>query len=261
MGTLKLFGLAAFQGVAEFLPISSSGHLAILDEIFGLDVLSVRTGVFLHFGTLLAIVLFYRKWLAEEIAGLFRLEREAWRIALAFLLSMLPAVAFYGLLGGETGMAQLQDNVRLIGLLLVATGVILLTTKFAARGDRQHVSPLRAVLIGCAQALAILPGISRSGATISCARHLGIAPEKAVGFSFIMTVPLLLGATVMEVAEGEAEAGEAGFSLWTLCAAAAIAAIVGYFSIRILVRVLSGGGFWRFGIYCLAVGILAALFG
>ena len=260
METLKLFALAVFQGVAEFLPISSSGHLAIIDNVFDLDVLNVRTGVSLHFGTLLAIVAFYRKWLCDEIAGLFRLDREAWRIALVFALATVPAVVFYGIFG-DAIEARLEGNIRVTGALLALTGVILLTTRFATTGTRQRVGSIRALLVGCAQALALLPGISRSGSTITCARHLGIAPDRAVGFSFIMEIPILLGATVKTFTENSPAEADGGLGMATLCAAAAIAAVVGYFALRIFSKVLAGSGFWRFGVYCLAVGALAAIFG
>ena len=253
---LKLMVLSVLQGVTEFLPVSSSGHLVLMKCSLGVEAPGESLEVLLHFATMLTILAFYRRELSALICGMCRLEAEAWRMALSIVVSALPAMAVY-----FTCKEQLEVFFQAparVGALLCFTGVVLISLKFTQTGEK-GVSPLRAFLIGLAQAVALLPGVSRSGSTIAAARALGVKPEKAASFSFLMCLPLLAGASLLG-ALGELS-GESGaaltemFPLWMLVASVAITAVVGYLSLALLVKMLRSGAFWMFGVYCLLAGL------
>lgn len=247
---LEVTILAVLQGVAEFLPISSSGHLVIDQHLLGIDTPGMRLDLFLHVGTLASIFAFY--W-----ATLWRIVRRfEWQYALKVAVSALPAVLVYFCF--KDFIDGMFENARMVGALLMFTGAVLIGTRYLPRGSKD-VSLLRALLMGLGQALALLPGVSRSGMTLASARGGRVDAEKAAEFSFLMSAPLILGGAFLELAKSadEPAAGEIGWGL-TLYGAA-LAAVVGYFSLKLLVKALKGKWFWLFGPYCLAAGLLTLL--
>ncbi len=252
--------LAVLQGVAEFLPISSSGHLVILQHILEVpEGLRMRLEVFLHAGTLLSIFAFYWRRLALLAAGAFgaagaEARKAAWSFAARLLLSTLPAIALYFTCHRE--IDALVTNVRLVGGLLMLTGVVLLGTRFLPQGSRA-VDYLKALFMGVAQAFALLPGVSRSGMTLAAARAGRVSPESAAEFSFLMSAPLILGGVVLEIAKDGVETG--GMSWGVLLWGTALSAVVGYFSLVLLLKALKGPWFWLFGPYCLLAGLCTVL--
>lgn len=246
--------LSVLQGIAEFLPISSSGHLVIAQNLLGVNAPGMRLDVFLHLGTLLAIVVYY--W--RTIARLLTLRGESLSYIIRIGVSALPAVAVYFIFKAQ--IEALFENSRMVGALLMFTGAILLGTKYMPRGTHE-VSFLRALAMGAAQALALLPGVSRSGMTLAAARCAKVEAGKAAEFSFLMSAPLIAGAAVLELvkaANGVAAAGEPGWGV--VAYGAIVAAIVGYASLALLVRLLKGRGFWLFGVYCMAAGLATLVF-
>ncbi len=253
--------LSVLQGVAEFLPISSSGHLVLGRSLLGLGEAGLRLDIFLHVGTLVAVFAFYWATVWRLTKGLFSREASdratAWGYALKIALSAVPA----GLVGVlfkdqiETAFA----TPRMVGFALLFTGVVLTATRFLPKGAKD-VSWLRALAMGVAQAVAILPGVSRSGMTLAAARAAKVNAEKSAEFSFLMSAPPIAGAALLEVLKGMGGAAEgaAAFEVsWGLCAAgAALAAVVGYFSLKLLVSSLKGRWFWLFGPYCLLAGLV-----
>lgn len=249
--------LAVLQGVAEFLPISSSGHLVVLQHVLDVpEALRLRLEIFLHAGTLVSICAFYAARLRALFGGLARCERAAWRDAALLFVSALPAVAVYFLF--RSSIEALVGNVRMVGALLMFTGAVLLGTRYLPRG-RRDVCLRRALLMGLAQAVALLPGVSRSGMTLAAARGGRVDPERAAAFSFLMSAPLIVGGTLLELLRGGPAAAE-GIHWAVLLWGGALAAVVGYASLALLVRVLKGRRFWLFGPYCLAVGLAVLLF-
>ena len=245
--------LSVLQGVAEFLPISSSGHLVIGQHLLGVNAPGLRLDLCLHFGTLLSIFAFYRKVIGRIIVNC------EWAYVLKIVVSALPAIAVYvGFKGFVDGMFE---NARMVGALLMFTGAVLIGTRFMPRGTRE-VGFGRALLMGLGQALALLPGVSRSGMTLASARAGKVDPEKSAEFSFLMSAPLILGGMLLEVAKELRGAGcPSGDALgWgELAVGAAVAAAVGYFSLALLVKALKGKWFWIFGPYCLTAGLLTIL--
>jgi len=243
--------LAVLQGIAEFLPISSSGHLVLAQSLLKINTPGVRLEVVLHLGTLVSIFIYYRVTILKLIRGGLRGDRASWRAAGHIALSAIPAVFFY-LLCHDKIDAFFEDS-RAVGGFLIFTGAVLCTLRWMACGEGA-VTAARALLVGIAQALAVLPGISRSGMTISAARMAGIAPDKAAEFSFLMSTPLLLGAALMDFTGITPSSGAHALPGWLLLTAAGISAAVGLASLALLVRTLRGGRFWLFGLYCFLAG-------
>ena len=246
--------LSILQGVAEFLPISSSGHLVIGQHMLGLDVPGMRLDLMLHFGTLVSICAFYWRTIWRI------LSKFEWQYVLKIVLSALPAVVVYFFF--KDFIEGLFENAKMVGALLMFTGAVLIGTRYLPRGNRD-VCWSRALLMGCAQALALLPGVSRSGMTLASARGGRVDAEKSAEFSFLMSAPLIIGGVLLEVLKalrGTSAAPEAaeigwGFTIY----GAALAAVVGYFSLAVLLRALKGRWFWLFGPYCLAAGLLTLI--
>ena len=245
--------LAVLQGVAEFLPISSSGHLVIGQHLLGLDVPGMRLDLMLHFGTLISIFVFYWRTICRIVA------KFEWQYVLKIVLSALPAVVVYFFF--RDFIEGLFENAKMVGALLMFTGAVLVGTRYLPRGSRE-VCWGRALLMGCAQALALLPGVSRSGMTLASARGGRIDAEKAAEFSFLMSAPLILGGVFLEIlkafrAPSAAQGAEISWGLTIY--GAALAAVVGYFSLVVLLKALKGRWFWLFGPYCLATGLLTLI--
>jgi len=251
---INVIVLALVQGLTEFLPVSSSGHLVIAQRLLGVSKAGITTEVWLHIGTLASILIFYRRVIAALIQGLCRRERQSLRMAAAILISMIPSVIFYLL--AHRFVEGLYECPRFTGGCLIFTGMVLVALRWV-RCREGEVTLARAVVVGLAQALALLPGISRSGMTIAAARASGIAPVRAAEFSFLMVIPLLAGAAAMDLMRLPA-IGD-GTSPALLALGAAVAAVVGYLALTVLVRVLKGGRFWMFGIYCVLAGLLTLI--
>ncbi len=243
--------LAVLQGIAEFLPISSSGHLVLAQSLLKINTPGVRLEVVLHLGTLVSIFIYYRATILKLISGGLRGDRASWLSAGHIALSATPAVFFY-LLCHDKIDAFFEDS-HAVGGFLIFTGAVLCALRWMACGEG-GVTAARALLVGIAQALAVLPGISRSGMTISAARMAGIAPDKAAEFSFLMSTPLLIGAALMDFTGITPSSGAHALPVWLLLTAAGISAAVGLVSLALLVRTLRGGRFWLFGLYCFLAG-------
>lgn len=294
---LKVAFLAVFQGIAEFLPVSSSGHLVIGQELLGLESPGTSLEIALHAGTLLSVFVFYGVSISSLACGMFRGRRAAFRYALAVFVSMIPCGLAYAFLGDW--LKAVFDRPVVVGPCWLLTAALMFAMPRAdakdgdglpgtSDGDRLHkVTPradargadandgdrlpagagLRpiplwiALLTGLGQAVAMLPGVSRSGTTIWVARRCRVPAADAARFSFLMSLPVIAGATLLMVADLGAEAGAAEgaqtLSGWTLAGGATISAVVGYASLSLLVRMLARGRFWVFGVYCAVAGVAA----
>ncbi|HHJ51168.1 MAG TPA: undecaprenyl-diphosphate phosphatase, partial [Phaeodactylibacter sp.] len=190
---LRALILGIIQGLTEFLPVSSSGHLELAKYFMGDTSMadqSMAMTVTLHAATALSTLVVFRKDVAEILSGLLKRQSEALRFTLFIIISMIPA-AFVGLVWEDQIEELFSRNVLLVSAMLALTGLLLFLAD-KARDTGQDVSGVKALLIGIAQAIAILPGISRSGATISTSVLLHIDRRKAARFSFLMVVPLIL---------------------------------------------------------------------
>ena len=190
--SIQIVILAIVQGIAEFLPISSSGHLVILSELLGMGEGTTELNIILHFGTLLAIVLFYRK----RILALLSADK---RVIPLLVVGTIPIV-IVGLTVKKV-FPWVTEYPLLAGFMLPITGLMLLMLPKIKEGEDEYqdITYKTALLTGCAQAFAILPGISRSGSTIVAGSWLGLKRQSATTFSFLLVIPAILGATVLEV--------------------------------------------------------------
>ena len=253
MEMVNVLILAVIQGFTEFLPISSSGHLALAEHFLDFNPPGVALEVVLHAGTLLTILIYYRKRLTEMLIAVLHCDKDTIGYALLIALASLPVIVLYALAGDE--IEAFSDNAVLVSIFLIVTGFIMLSSYFAPKNGERKVGVLSSILIGIAQAFALLPGISRSGSTIVSARHLGVPAAKAAEFSFFMAIPALGGAVILKLPEIlHADLGctpvELGAGLITSC-------LVGLAAIGLLMRLISRGKFWYFGIYCLVIGAVA----
>jgi len=240
--------LSILQGIAEFLPISSSGHLVLGKELLGMRELGLRIDIFLHVGTLLAIFAFYFSVIRRIVVNL------EWAYLLKVVLSAVPA-GVVGVLFKDQLEAAF-DSTRMVGGALIFTGLVLTATRFLPKGDKD-VSFARALWMGLAQAVAILPGVSRSGMTLAAARATKVEAAKSAEFSFLMSVPPIAGAALLELLKSLKATEPAVEVSWALTLyGCALAAVVGYFSLKLLVKSLKGRWFWLFGPYCLLAGVL-----
>ena len=244
--------LSILQGIAEFLPISSSGHLVLGKSLLGMGDLGMRLDIFLHVGTLVAILAFY--W-----AIVWRIMKNLeWGYLLKVVASAVPA-GVVGILFQDQLEAAFASP-KMVGAALVFTGLVLTATKFLPKGTK-NVSFARAILMGVAQAVAILPGVSRSGMTLAAARASGVEAEKSAEFSFLMSAPPIAGAALLQILKAGDAATDAAEVSWGLTIyGCVLAAVVGYFSLKLLLKSLKGRWFWLFGPYCLLAGALTLIF-
>jgi len=239
---LKAILLAVIQAATEFLPVSSSGHLALVSNLVSEPDLFFFTA--LHLASLIAVIIFTRR----EIADLLSFKPEHRQMWLYLIVATVPAAAF-GLLF-KKGIEGTFSSFLLIGIAFIFTGVILFLTKFAKK--RSKLNAKNALIIGLFQTLALFPGVSRSGMTISSALFSGIEREKAVKFSFLLFIPLSLGAFILE-------AGESFYFDMPLLASFLVCLIASLAFLNLLFFVVKKGRFWMFSIYCIVIGVVALL--
>jgi len=252
MDLLQAIILAVVQGLTEWLPISSSGHLVIAQKLMGLT-LPVAFDVFLHLGTLIAVVAFFWRDIARILKAFFTLDRASpdFKMAVYVIIGTIPTViiglAFEGFF--ESLFSSAQD----VGVAFIVTGVLLLATKF--RGGAKRLSWLTSIIMGVVQGIAIAPGISRSGSTMSIGLLSGVDKEQVFRYSFLLSIPAILGASILKYNE----IAVSDMGLLTIIVAA-IAAVVGYVAIVLVRRVLLSKKFYLFAIYCFLAGLLVLLF-
>ena len=247
-----IFGI--IQGLTEFLPVSSSGHLEIAKAILGEGKVgegSMLMTVVLHFATAFATIIIFRKDLVVIFGGLFQFKNnESFQFSLKIVLSMIPA-ALVGVLFNEEVEALFGGALTLVGGMLLITGVLLFLADKAKASSKQ-VGIKEAVLIGISQAIAILPGISRSGATISTAVILGIDKEKAARFSFLMVVPLIFGKMAKDVLSGDIQYESVTFL--PLLIGFIFAFITGLLACKWMIQLVKNSQLKYFAYYCFAIG-------
>ncbi len=253
--------LGIVQGLTEFLPVSSSGHLELGKAILGdapLPQDSLLFTVVLHFATALSTVVVFRKDVIDILKGLFSFRwNDETRFSLKIVISMLPA-AFIGLFFEEQLESLFGGNVVLVGFMLIVTALLLYLAD-RARETEKKVNFLNAFVIGISQAIAILPGISRSGATISTSVLLGIDKGRAARFSFLMVVPLILGKMALDIFSGEIDFQSA--QMVPLSAGFLAAFIAGLGACTWMISLVRKSKLTYFAIYCFLVGLASVAIG
>jgi undecaprenyl-diphosphatase len=253
--------LGIVQGLTEFLPVSSSGHLELGAAILGNDKLpeeSLMFTVVLHFATALATLVVFRKDIVVLLEGLLKFKwNEETQFTVKIIISMIPAVVV-GLFFEEQLEQFFGGKVVFVGFMLLVTAVLLFLAD-KAKSTENDVTFGKAVLVGLAQMVAMLPGISRSGATISSSVLLGIDKNKAARFSFLMVVPLILGKIAKDILDGALTYNEASFGY--LSAGFIAAFIAGFFACTWMISIVRKSKLIYFAIYCSIVGLIAIFSG
>lgn len=264
--------LGFVQGVAEFLPISSSGHLTLFQYFFGMEEPDQLFNVLLHFATLLAVCVVYWRDIWEMIVEFFRFfgdlfsrrprrghPPEARRMVLLIIVGTLP---LFLVLPIQDQVEALGNNPVFVSCALLVTGCILFLSDQMARGHKtaKTATLLDVLLVGLAQGVATIPGLSRSGCTISAGMVRGFDRKFAVRYSFLMSLPAVLGATLLKVLDVmEMEGGVPAENLPKYLLGMAVAAVVGYFSIQLVKLLADKGKFGAFAFYCWGAGALFIL--
>ncbi len=252
--------LGIIQGLTEFLPVSSSGHLELANVILGDGSVpedSMLMVVVLHAATALSTVVVFRKDLLSIFKGLFQFKNnEEFKFSLNVVVSMIPAAAVGVLLNDEIE-AFFGGKVLLIGSMLIVTAILLIFADKAKSTDKK-VGVGQAIIIGVAQAIAILPGISRSGATIATSVLLGIDRSKAARFSFIMVLPLILGKMAKDILDGAFD--EVSGSLMIYVVGFIAAFVTGILACTWMIKLVKNSQLKYFAFYCFTVGLIAIVY-
>ena len=279
MNYLMSILMGFIQGVAEFLPISSSGHLTLFQAFFGMENMEdthMFFTVLLHFGTLISVCIVYWRDIIDMIREFFLGIRAlavrdesvgkppaARRMVMLIVVATLPlfVMVFF-----KNALEQVFSNPILVSCMLLLTGFILFFSDRLARGHKtaKNATVTDALLVGCAQAVAIIPGISRSGATISAGMLRGFDRNFAVRFSFLMSLPAVVGATLLELKDAATApdfAEQVVPLLPVYLVGVVVSAVVGYFAIRLVKSLADKGKFGSFAYYCWAVGAVSLIAG
>ncbi len=274
MTTLEAILLGIIQGLTEFLPVSSSGHLVLFQKLFGLKEAELFFDVCVHLGTLLAVMVVFRQEIKNVILALMRFISSTGpkknilqkiesdpdlKMALLIVIGSIPTAVLGFLFRGIAD--RLFASAFLAGLMLMVTGLLLWLTRWAATRVEQpgadRLTSKNAFIIGVVQGVAIIPGISRSGSTISIGLLLGISREMAARYSFLLSIPAIIGAGLLSFKEGLSQTDQA---IQISLLGAVAAALVGYGALKSLLHVVKKGRLHLFAPYCWMVGILAIVF-
>lgn len=250
----KAIVLGIIQGVTEFLPISSSGHLVLFQKLFGLEEGALTFDVFLHFGTLIAVVLVF--W--EDIKNMILLKKSYRQLTLMIIVGTIPT----GLMGVlfKDVFAQFFNSLPLVGVMWLITGTLLWASEKLSRNqwsiEKMKISD--ALTIGLAQGFAIIPGISRAGSTIITGLFRGLKREDAAKYSFLLSLPVIFGATLLEGKDMLNGVGQQ-IGFLNLALGMLAATISGYLAIRFLLKMIRERTLQPFAYYCWIIGIIAIL--
>ena len=272
MSWLEALILGIVQGLTEFLPVSSSGHLTILSNLFGLEGESNLTMIVaLHVATVLSTLTI----LWKEVVWIFKdlFTKQSWKsyaglndgtkYAINILISMIP-VGIVGFCFKDTVEEIFGSGLLIVGIMLLVTAALLAFSYFAKPRQREEISPSHAFIIGIGQAVAVMPGLSRSGTTIATGLLLGNKKEKIAQFSFLMVIPPVLGEAlldVMDIAEQGFSTAMSGISAFSLAVGFIAAFITGCLACKWMINIVKKGKLIWFAIYCVIVGILAIILG
>jgi undecaprenyl-diphosphatase len=246
-----LWGL--IQGLTEFLPISSSGHLVLVPAVLGRGGPDLATSAVLHLGTLAAVLVYFR----GEVREMLGLTEYGKRLLRLLVIGTIPAAAIGFAFRG--GFEKLNDNPRYVAVALIVTGIFLFSTRWIPSGRRviTDSTNVDAAALGFGQALALIPGVSRSGSTIAAGLARSFDREAAARYSFLLGIPAIAGAGLLEFVDLARDGGGVTTATWV---GMGVAAISGYAAIAILLRLIRRVGLMPFGIYCVSFGALALFF-
>jgi undecaprenyl-diphosphatase len=240
------------QGLTEFLPISSSGHLVLVPALLGQDPPDLATSALLHLGTLVAVLVYFRR----EVVEVATFTDKGKRLLILLLIGTIPA-AVLGL-ALESQFDWLNQRPTAVAIALFITGIVLLTTRWLPHGKRtvEDATVKDTIVMGLGQAVALIPGVSRSGSTISAGLLRGFTHAEAARYSFLLGIPAIAGAGLLKGKDLiDSGAGISG----DILVGVVVAAVSGYAAIAFLLRLIGRSGLAPFGIYCMVAGVVALI--
>lgn len=259
MSFLEALILGLVQGLTEFLPVSSSGHLAIGKELLGIEAGNLSFEIAVHAATVLSTIVAFRKDILHLLSSFlkFRYNQET-SYLFKIALSMVP-VLIVGLFFKERVEAIFGSGLLIVGISLIVTASLLTLSQYV-KVKEGGIKYGNALIIGVAQAFAVLPGLSRSGATISAGLLSGVKREEVAKFSFLMVLVPILGESFLELISGGFAAGESGINPFVLMTGFSAAFISGLFACRTMIKLVKRAKLTGFAIYCATAGILSILY-
>ena len=257
---LQALILGIIQGLTEFLPISSSGHLAIFEKIMGFEGENLTFAIAVHAATVLSILTVFRNEILNLLQGLFKFKwNDETQYISKLLLSMIP-VAIVGVCFKDYVEALFGSGLFLVGCMLLLTAVLLIFTYYAKARNKQSISFKDAIIIGIAQAVAIFPGLSRSGATISTGILLGNKKENVTQFSFLMVIIPILGEAFLDLVKGDFAHAQSGISTSSLVIGFVAAYVFGTIACKWMLDIVRKGKLIYFAYYCIVAAAFAISF-
>jgi len=253
MTLLDAILLGIIQGLTEFLPISSSGHLVLGQRILDVKIPGNGFEIITHLGTLLSVLCVFRKEILSLILNIT--DKETRKYIFYLILGTIPAIIIG--FGAKSYISELFDSVQLVSVALMVTGLILFFSQ-KVKKNSLTIDANKALLIGITQAIAIIPGISRSGITICTALALGMSGKNAAKFSFLLAIPVISGAGLLLALDSQSNITL--IPLTSLIMAFLSSFIVGYICLKWLLSLLESGKFYFFGYYCFLIGLIVLLF-
>ena len=262
MDCIEALVLGLIQGLTEYLPVSSSGHLAIGSALFGIQGEENLTfTIMVHVATVLSTLVILWKEVDWIFKGLFKFQmNDETKYALNILVSMIP-VGIVGVFFKDKVEAVFGSGLLIVGIMLLVTALLLTFSYYAKPRQRENISLWHAFLIGVGQALAVLPGLSRSGTTIATGLLLGNKKEKMAQFSFLMVIPPILGEALLDLLKGlKGEEALGGIDTWPMVVGFVAAFVSGCIACKWMINVVKRGKLIYFGIYCAIAGVLTIIF-
>ncbi len=264
MGVLEAIVLGIIQGLSEFLPISSSGHLEIANALIGVEqVDSLPFVVAVHGATVLSTIVVFWRDIVDIVRDVFKFRmNEGTRFAINIAISMIP-ILVVGVFFKDQVEALFTGNVGFVGAMLILTSALLALSYYMPKKNKE-ITPVKAFIIGVMQALAVMPGVSRSGATISTGLVLGVDPKHMARFSFLMVLAPILGANLLDILSGmggdASELGSQAIGAMPIIVGAIAAFVTGVVACRFMVNIVKKGKLIWFAVYCFVVGISAIIY-
>lgn len=263
MDWIQALILGLVQGLTEYLPVSSSGHLTILSNFFGIDGAdNLQFTVAVHVATVLSTLVILWKEIDWILKGLFKFEmNDETKYALNILVSMIP-VGIVGVFFKDKVEEAFGAGLLIVGVMLIVTSILLIFSYYAKPRVKEHISLKDAFVIGVAQACAVLPGLSRSGSTIATGLMLGDKKEKLAQFSFLMVIPPILGEALLDVLKAMKgdEVVSDSIGLFPMIVGFVAAFLSGCFACKLMINLVKKGKLVYFGIYCAIIGVTVLIY-
>lgn len=262
MSWLEAVILGFVQGLTEFLPVSSSGHLTIAKELFGIETSNLSFEVVVHAATVCSTIVAFRKQIWDLLCGLFNARMNPQKeYILKIAVSMVP-IFIVGVFFKDHVEAVFGSGLLVVGVMLLVTALLLSLSEYLSarqNGEGRPVGFRDAIIIGLAQACAVLPGLSRSGTTISTGLMLGVKKEDIAQFSFLMVLVPILGEAFLELVGGELSGAESGVPALSLLLGFISAFLSGLFACTLMINIVKKAKLWIFAIYCVIAGLACIL--